>query len=105
MLYSPYRQHTSDIKRENQTSEDASVLGRRRRHAGHPRYRVVDGRFFTAGEEHSRPYVAVIGQTVRDTLFPGDASPLGGIVRIEGIEFIVVGVLEQARFLLRKGSG
>src|ERR1035441_10262748 len=27
VLYSPYRQHVSDIKRDNQTSEDASILG------------------------------------------------------------------------------
>src|ERR1019366_3734352 len=27
VLYSPYRQHISDLKRDNQTSEDASILG------------------------------------------------------------------------------
>jgi putative ABC transport system permease protein len=32
---------------------------------------------------------------VRTTLFPGDASPLNGIVRIEGIEFTVIGVQER----------
>jgi putative ABC transport system permease protein len=56
---------------------------------------VVDGRFFTEQEEHSRAFVAVIGNTVRTTLFPGDASPLNGIVRIEGIEFTVIGVQER----------
>jgi putative ABC transport system permease protein len=95
VLYSPYRQHTSDIKRDNQTSDDASVLGVAADMQEIRDIAVVDGRFFTAGEEHSRPYVAVIGQTVRDTLFPGDVSALGGIVRIEGIEFTVVGVLDK----------
>ena len=56
---------------------------------------VVDGRFFTDQEERSRAYVAVIGDTVRTTLFPGDVSPLGGIIRIEGIEFTVIGVQER----------
>ena len=93
VLYSPYRQHTSDIKRDNQTSEDASILGVSAAMVEIRDIGVDDGRFFTAGEEHSRPYVAVIGQTVRDTLFPGDASVLGNIVHIEGIEFTVVGVL------------
>ncbi len=93
VLYSPYRQHTSDIKRDNQTSEDASILGVSAAMEEIRDVGVDDGRFFTAGEEHSRPYVAVIGKTVRDTLFPGDSSALGGIVRIEGIEFTVVGVL------------
>jgi len=95
VLYSPYRQHTSDIKRENQTSDDASVLGVSAAMQDIRDITVVDGRFFTPGEEHARPYVAVIGQTVRDTLFPGDVSALGGIVRIEGIEFTVVGVLDK----------
>ena len=32
---------------------------------------VVDGRFFTDQEDRSRAFVAVIGDTVRTTLFPG----------------------------------
>ncbi|HUP03510.1 MAG TPA: ABC transporter permease, partial [Bryobacteraceae bacterium] len=95
VLYSPYRQHTSDIKRDNQTSEDASILGVSASMQDIRDIAVIDGRFFTENEAHSRPYVAVIGQTVRDTLFPGDTSALGGIIRIEGIEFTVVGVLDK----------
>jgi putative ABC transport system permease protein len=95
VLYSPYRQHISDVKRDSQTSEDASILGVSAPMADIRDVAVTDGRFFTAQEEHSRPYVAVIGDTVRTTLFRGDASPLGAIVRIEGIEFTVVGVLDR----------
>jgi putative ABC transport system permease protein len=95
VLYSPYRQHTSDVKRDNQTSEDASISGVSAAMADIRDIGVTDGRFFTAEEEHARPFVAVVGDTVRTTLFPGDTSPLGAIVRIEGIEFTVVGVLER----------
>jgi putative ABC transport system permease protein len=56
---------------------------------------VVDGRFFTQQEDRSRSYVAVIGDGVKSALFPGDESPLGKTVRIEGIEFTVVGVQEK----------
>jgi putative ABC transport system permease protein len=56
---------------------------------------VVDGRFFTDQEDRSRSFVAVIGDTVRTTLFPGDASPLNQVVRIEGVEFTVIGVQER----------
>ena len=56
---------------------------------------MVDGRFFTEQEDRSRAFVAVIGDTVRTTLFPGDASPLGKTIRIEGIEFTVIGVQEK----------
>jgi len=95
ILYSPYRQHISDVKRENQICEDSSVLGAAAAMASIRDIGVVDGRFFTEQEDRSRAYVAVIGDTVRTTLFPGDASPLGKIVRIEGIEFTVIGVQER----------
>jgi putative ABC transport system permease protein len=39
--------------------------------------------------------VAVIGDTVRTTLFPGDVSPVNQTVHIEGIEFTVIGVQER----------
>ena len=95
VLYSPYRQHISDVKRENLICEDSSILGAASAMAGIRDIGVVDGRFFTEQEEHTRSYVAVIGDTVRTTLFPGDASPLNQIIRIEGIEFTVIGVQER----------
>ena len=95
VLYSPYRQHISDVKRENLICEDSSIIGVSASMANIRDIGVVDGRFFTDQEDRSRAYVAVIGDTVRSTLFPGDASPLGGIIRIEGIEFTVVGVQER----------
>ena len=95
VLYSPYRQHLSDVKRENLICEDSSVIGVASAMAGIRDIGVVDGRFFTEQEEHTRSYVAVIGDTVRTTLFPGDASPLNQIIRIEGIEFTVIGVQER----------
>ena len=95
VLYSPYRNHVSDVKRENLICEDTTIFGVAADMASIRDIGVLDGRFFTAQEEHSRPFVAVIGDTVRTTLFPGDASPLNQIVRIEGIEFTVIGVQEQ----------
>jgi putative ABC transport system permease protein len=95
VLFSPYRQHISDVKRENLICEDSSILGAAASMADIRDIGVVDGRFFTDQEDRSRAFVAVIGDTVRTTLFPGDASPLNQIVRIEGIEFTVVGVQER----------
>jgi putative ABC transport system permease protein len=95
VLFSPYRQHLSDAKRENLICEDSSVIGVSSAMAGIRDIGVVDGRFFTDQEERSRAYVAVIGDTVRSTLFPSGASPLGQIIRVEGIEFTVIGVQER----------
>jgi putative ABC transport system permease protein len=95
VLFSPYRQHLSDAKRENLICEDSSVIGVSAAMAGIRDIGVVDGRFFTDQEERSRAYVAVIGDTVRSTLFPSGASPVGQIIRVEGIEFTVIGVQER----------
>ena len=95
VLYSPYRNHVSDVKRENLICEDTTILGVAADMASIRDIGVVDGRFFTDREERSRAFVAVIGDTLRTTLFPGDTSPLNQIVRIEGIEFTVIGVEER----------
>jgi putative ABC transport system permease protein len=95
ILYSPYRNHTSDVKRENQTCEDTTIIGVSADMASIRDIGVVDGRFFTDQEDRSRAYVAVIGDTVRTTLFPGDLSPLNRTIRIEGVEFTVIGVQER----------
>jgi len=69
VLYSPYRNHVSDVKRENLICEDTTILGAAADMASIRDIGVVDGRFFTEQEEHSRAFVAVIGDTVRTTLF------------------------------------
>jgi putative ABC transport system permease protein len=95
VLYSPYRNHNSDVKRENLICEDTTVVGVS---ADMPTIRDValsDGRFFTEAEERARVPVAVIGETVKDTLFLPGSSPLNRNIRIAGINFAVVGVLEK----------
>jgi len=95
VLYSPYRNHASDVKRDNQICEDTTIIGVAAGMVSIRDIGVVDGRFFTDQEDRSRAYVAVIGDTVRTTLFAGDTSPINQIVRIEGIEFTVIGVQER----------
>ena len=95
VLYSPYRQHISDVKRDNMICEDSSILGSAAAMADIRDIGVVDGRFFTDQEDRTRAFVAVIGDTVRTTLFPGDASPLSQTIVIEGIPFTVIGVQER----------
>ena len=95
VLYSPYRNHASDVKHANLTCEQTSIFGASADLAGIRDIGVVDGRFFTEQEDRSRAFVAVIGETIRSTLFPGESSPLGQIVRIEGVEFTVIGVQEK----------
>jgi len=51
------------------------------------------GRFFTEAENRSRKRVAVIGVTVVKNLFPGGENPLGKTIKINKINFTVIGVL------------
>ena len=95
VLYSPYRNHASDVKHANLTCEQTSILGASADLAGIRDIGVTDGRFFTEQEDRSRSFVAVIGETVRNTLFPGESSPLGQTIHIEGVEFTVIGLQEK----------
>src|SRR5260370_19095752 len=83
------------MKRDSLICEDCSVMGHAAEMSNSRDIGVVDGRFLTEQEHRWRAFVAVIGDTVRTTLFPGDASPLNQIVRIEGIEFTIIGVQER----------
>jgi putative ABC transport system permease protein len=95
VLYSPYRNQVADVKRENLTCEDTVIFGVSADMAVIRDIGVVEGRFFTTQEDRSRGFLAVIGQSVKDSLFPAGDSPLGKIVRINGLEFTVVGVQEK----------
>jgi putative ABC transport system permease protein len=62
-------------------------------------WNVAQGRFFNDQEVRSQAKVCVLGNTVKDNLFPGGEDPLGQTIRIGKLPFVVVGVLE------RKGGG
>jgi putative ABC transport system permease protein len=94
VLYASYQQRIADVKSENETYEDANIIGAS---ATLPDIRdvpIADGRFFTETEEQYRQPVCVIGEDIRTKLFPG-RSPIGRTLRLTGIDFTVVGLLEQ----------
>ena len=94
VIYSLYSQRTEDIKGDNQLYEGASVIGASYTLPDIRDVPITDGRFFTETEEQMRRPMAVIGTDVQQVLF-GDASPVGKKLRIKGIEFTVVGLLQK----------
>jgi len=94
-MYSPYRQTASDTKRQGLILEETSILGVSADMADIRDINVVNGRFFTPTEETSGSNVAVVGDDIKTTLFPGNDSPLGLTFKIQGIDFIVLGVVEK----------
>lgn len=57
-------------------------------------YRVEMGRFFTAAEMEGRRRLAVLGMTVVEDLFGSPELALGQSIKIGGIKFDVIGVME-----------
>jgi putative ABC transport system permease protein len=55
-------------------------------------WQMVSGRFYTADEVHEAAPVCVLGATARQKLFPGRASPVGELVRVDRLSLRLVGV-------------
>jgi putative ABC transport system permease protein len=55
---------------------------------------LTSGSFFTARDEQTANRVAVLGQTVVNQLFGYGEDPVGAIIRVKGVPFRVLGVLE-----------
>jgi putative ABC transport system permease protein len=94
VIYSPYQQTSADVKGDNQVYEGAIIIGAGANLAEIRDIPVIDGRFFNDVEERLRKPVAVIGEDIRTTLFPS-LAPIGRLIRISGVEFQVVGLLER----------
>ncbi len=58
------------------------------------RFRVRSGRFIDADDARSARRVAVLGARIEEQLFPGE-DPVGRPIRIRGVPFEVLGVLES----------
>jgi putative ABC transport system permease protein len=94
-LYSAYRNSTIDTKRENLTSEDTGIVGANSTLADIRDLDIVDGRFFSSTEDQNAAFVAVIGDDLKNNLFPGAGSPLGKTFKIQDLDFTVIGVQER----------
>ncbi len=94
ILYSPYQQGFQDVKGDNQVYEAAVIIGSSYTLPEIRDVPITDGRFFNDTEERMRRPVAVIGTDIRDVLF-GGANPIGRTIRVSGMAFEVIGLLEE----------
>ncbi len=74
-------------------STSTTVLGTTPAFPAVRRFRLRAGRFFDAEDDVAARRVAVLGARVREALFAGD-DPIGRDLRIRGVPFEVIGVLE-----------
>jgi putative ABC transport system permease protein len=94
IIYSPYQQRSEDVKGNNQTFENAAILGSSSTLPDIRDVPIADGRFFVETEERMRQHVAVIGEDIRTALFPG-SSAIGRKIRLSGNDFTIIGLLER----------
>lgn len=94
ILYSAYLSRPDEVKHENQVFDNGAIHGVSWTMAELRDVAMSEGRFFTPEEERNRQPVAVIGEDVRSALFAG-SSPIGRKIKIQNIDFTVVGVQEK----------
>jgi putative ABC transport system permease protein len=94
VLYTPYESRTRDVKSGEQTFENAVIIGADYTIPDIRDVTVVEGRFYSETEQNTKQLVCVIGQEIKDLLFPG-GNALGQEVKINGIGYRVVGVQEK----------
>src|SRR5215472_7225934 len=90
------------VVKAGSNSMSVMALGATAPFLGVARYRLRRGRFLEQDDNSSARRVAVLGSRVEENLF-GVQDPLGHEIRIRGIPFEVVGVLE-AKGVLADGS-
>jgi putative ABC transport system permease protein len=65
---------------------------------------LIDGRWFSAGENDAKANVCVIGDFVRESYFPYE-SPIGETIEVGGEEFRIIGLLQKREQLFGGGGG
>jgi putative ABC transport system permease protein len=74
------------------TNTNTSVVGTTPTYPSVRNIKMADGAFLSDFQLRTRAKVAVLGPTARDDLFGTGAEAMGKTIRINGMEFIVIGV-------------
>lgn len=86
--------NTQGIVSYRSRNSSSSIIGTTEGFLSVRSFEVAQGRFLTDLDQRSNSLVAVIGSTLSERLFDSE-SPLGKQIRIKGISFEVVGLLEK----------
>jgi putative ABC transport system permease protein len=82
------------VKNGNLEANNPYVLGTDEYYPTATAYAIALGRFFTPAEVDHGALLTVLGADVRDAIFPAE-NPIGKTVRVNGLPYVVVGVLER----------
>lgn len=91
---SPESQRRFQITSQVGNNTNVTVVGGRESYAPVHNMEVENGNFITSANDRSMSRVAVLGPTTAQDLFGQGADPLGKTIRINKINFKVIGVLK-----------
>ena len=95
----PVMQRGANLSKGNMSTVGTQIFGTNTDYMSTITANIAKGRFFTEGEDRSGSRVAVIGNDIAENLFVNQ-DPLGEYLKIDGIKFRVIGVMEkQGKFL------
>ncbi len=85
---------TARVRYNDVDLADVNVNGHTATMAAIDTREVVQGRYFTENEEQRNAAVCLIGAGIVDQFFPG-TDPIGRVIRIQNLEYTVVGTFER----------
>ncbi len=88
----PYAQRNTQVKYKAENT-NTQIIGTTMDYLKIREINLKDGSFFTQEEYKGKKRVAVLGSAVAESLF-GNDNPIGQSIKISGITFQVIGVLE-----------
>ena len=71
------------------------VTGVTEEYAAVRNWAIASGVFITPGDNQGQTRIAVLGKKTADYFFPDTSDPSGEVIRINGVPFRVVGVMEE----------
>src|SRR2546429_6203193 len=94
-----YSEDRGSVEYNGKVAKDITLEGATDRYFDIMNLKIADGRAFTPQESKAGTTVVVLGYDLAQKLFP-DINPVGHTVRIHGIPYRVIGVVERQGNLL-----
>src|SRR5881396_3592993 len=89
-----YSEDRGSVEYNGKVAKDITLEGATERYFDIMNLKIADGRAFTPQESKAGTTVVVLGYDLAQKLFPG-VNPIGRTVRIHGIPYRVIGVVER----------
>jgi putative ABC transport system permease protein len=91
--------------RYHENTEQSNVVGVDEKYLEYSATAQIDeGRFFTRGELNGAARVAIIGDEIADDLFEPWEDPLGKVVKLNGVNYVLIGTFQHYTGMINEGG-